>query len=215
MHIEKTENTEEINIKFEKIETLSGKGLIMMRNTIIVMVFALSIIAPVQAKEIGGVNLPDTITAGKDQLVLNGAGLRKKYFVKVYAGGLYLREKESDAKKIINVDEPMAIRMQFIYDGVSGKELVTAWNEGFANATMGNLTPIKERVDTFNSFFTEKARKGDIYDIIYIPGEGVRVSIKGKLMGTISGLDFKKALYAIWLGEKPVDNSLKQGMLGK
>ena len=34
-------------------------------------------------------------------------------------------------------------------------------------------------------------------------------------MGTIRGLDFKKALFAIWLGEKPADNSLKQGMLGK
>jgi len=187
----------------------------MMRKILIVICFALAITAPAQAKEIGGMNLPDTITAGKDQLVLNGAGLRKKYFVKVYAGGLYLRKKEGDVKKIINADEPMAIRMQFIYDGVSGKELVDAWNEGFANATMGNLGTIKKSTDTFNSFFTEEARKGDVYDIIYTPGEGVRVSIQGKLMGTISGLDFKKALFAIWLGEKPVDNSLKQGMLGK
>lgn len=182
---------------------------------LIVMLFAVTIIAPAQAKEIGGVSLSDTITAGKEQLVLNGAGLRKKYFVKVYAGGLYLRKKEADAKKIMNADEPMAIRMQFIYDGVSGKELVDAWNEGFANATMGNPGPIKKSVDTFNSFFTEEARKGDVYDISYTPGEGVCVTMKGKQMGTISGLDFKKALFAIWLGEKPVDNSLKQGMLGK
>lgn len=152
---------------------------------------------------------------GKEQLILNGAGLRKKYFVKVYAGGLYLRKKETDAKKIINADEPMAIRMQFIYDGVSGKELVDAWNEGFADATKGSLGPLKESTDKFNSFFTEEARKGDVYDIIYTPGEGVTVSIKGKLKGTISGPDFKKTLFAIWLGEKPVDNSLKQGMLGK
>lgn len=187
----------------------------MIKKILIVILLALTIVTPIQAKEIGSVSLPDTITAGKEQLVLNGAGLRKKYFVKVYAGGLYLRTKEGDAKKIINADEPMAIRMQFIYDGVSGKELVDAWNEGFANATMGNTGTIKESVDTFNSFFTEEARKGDVYDIIYTPGEGVHVSIKGKLMGIIRGLDFKKALFAIWLGEKPVDNSLKQGMLGK
>ncbi|TLD43642.1 MAG: hypothetical protein JETT_0073 [Candidatus Jettenia ecosi] len=187
----------------------------MIRKILIGIFFALAIIAPTQAKEIGGMNLPDTIMAGKEDLNLNGAGLRKKYFVKVYAGGLYLRNKESDAKKIVNADEPMAIRMQFIYDGVSGKELVDAWNEGFANATMGNLDPIKEGIDTFNSFFTEEVRKGDIYDIIYAPGEGVHVYRKGKPMGTISGLDFKKALFAIWLGEKPADNSLKQGMLGK
>ncbi|OQZ00887.1 MAG: hypothetical protein B6D35_04695 [Candidatus Brocadia sp. UTAMX2] len=187
----------------------------MIRKILIVIFFALTIIAPAQAKEIGGVNLPDTIMSGKEHLVLNGAGLRKKFFVKAYAGGLYLKTKEGNAQKIVNADEPMAIRMQFIYDGVSCKQLVEGWNEGFANATMGNPGPIKERADTFNSFFTEDARKGDIYDIVYAPGEGVSVSIKGKLMGTITGLDFKKALFAIWLGEKPVDTSLKQGMLGK
>ena len=187
----------------------------MMRNTLIVIFFALSIIVPAQAKEVGSVNLPDTIMAGKEQLVLNGAGLRKKYFVKAYVGGLYLRTKESDAEKIINADEPMAIRMQFIYDGVSGKQLVKSWNEGFANATTGGIGTIKEGADTFNSFFTEDARTGDIYDMIYTPEDGVCVSMKGKLKGIISGLDFKKALFAIWLGEKPVDSSLKQGMLGK
>ncbi|MBW2201523.1 MAG: chalcone isomerase family protein, partial [Deltaproteobacteria bacterium] len=42
------------------------------------------------AMEIGGVHLPDTLMAGKSPLLLNGAGLRKKVFIKVYAGGLYL-----------------------------------------------------------------------------------------------------------------------------
>ncbi len=186
-----------------------------MKKMLVVIFFALTITAPVQAKEIGGMNLSDTIVAGKEQLVLNGAGLRKKFFVKAYAGGLYLKTKENDAQRIVNADEPMAIRLQFIYDGVSCKQLVEGWNEGFANATNGNLGSIKESADTFNSFFTEDARKGDVYDIIYTPGEGVHVSIKGKLMGVISGLDFKKALFAIWLGEKPVDSALKQGMLGK
>jgi hypothetical protein len=67
---------------------------------------------------------------------------------------------------------------------------LTPRNKGFANATTGNLWPIKERIDTFNSFFTEE-------------------TLKGKLMGTVKGIDFKKALFSIWLGEKPVDSSLK------
>lgn len=132
----------------------------MIRKILIVIFLILIIITPTQAKEIGSVSLPDMLMVDKEQLILNGAGLRKKYFVKVYTGGLYLRKKESDAKKIINTDEPMAIRMQFIYDGVSGKEPVDAWNEGFTNATMGNLGTINESTDKFNSFFTEEARKG-------------------------------------------------------
>jgi hypothetical protein len=187
----------------------------MIKKILVVILLVLTMTVPAPAKEIGGVNLSDTLPAGKEQLVLNGAGLRTKMFIKVYAGGLYLRKKDSDAPKIINADEPMAIRLHFVYDGVSHENLIDAWNEGFANATGGNLASLKESIDKFNSFFTEEARKGNIYDIIYTPGEGVSVIIKGKLLGTIRGLDFKKSLFAIWLGEKPADNSLKQGMLGR
>jgi hypothetical protein len=187
----------------------------MIRKIISVTLLVLAVASTAPAKEVGGVNLPDTLPAGKEQLVLNGVGLRTKMFIKVYAGGLYLRKQDGDAQKIVNADEPMAIRLHFIYDGVSHEQLIEAWNEGFASATGGNIAPIKESIDKFNSFFTEAARKGNIYDVIYTPGEGVTVIIKGKVMGTIKGLEFKKSVFAIWLGEKPADKSLKQGLLGK
>lgn len=187
----------------------------MIGRAIAVVFLALVVAMPAQAKEIGGVNLPDALPAGQTLLILNGAGLRTKMFIKVYAGGLYTVKKETDAKKIIDADEPMAIRMHFIYNGVSHEKLIDAWNEGFASATGGNLAPVRERADKFNSFFTEEAKKGDIYDIIYTPAEGVSLIIKGKPKGTIKGLDFKKVLFAVWLGDKPADGSLKQGMLGK
>ena len=68
---------------------------------------------------------------------------------------------------------------------------------------------------SFNAYFSQKAEKNDIYDIIYIPEQGVSVYIKGELKGTIKGLDFKKAVFSIWLGEKPADSNLKKKMLGE
>ena len=183
---------------------------------IFVIVLAVLMITPIAvAKQIGDVSLPDSLMAGKDKLLLNGAGFRKKLFIKVYAGGLYLKQKNTDFQKIIDADEPMAIRMHFIYDGVSSKKLIDGWNEGFNNATGGNIEPIKTEIDQFNSLFSEEAKKNDIYDIIYIPGQGVSISIKGNLKGTIKGFDFKKAVFGIWLGDKPADAKLKKGMLGK
>ncbi|PIP36074.1 MAG: chalcone isomerase [Desulfobacterales bacterium CG07_land_8_20_14_0_80_52_14] len=165
--------------------------------------------------EVGGADLPDTLSAGNTKLILNGAGLRKKLFVKVYAEGLYLEEKQSDPTAIIQADRPMAIRMHFIYDGVTPKQLVDTWNEGFAASTADKGASIRDRLNTFNGFFTEKAQKGDRYDLIYLTEEGVTLFINQKRVGTVPGLDFKKALYAIWLGEKPADAGLKAGLLGK
>lgn len=167
------------------------------------------------ALEIGGAVLPDTLTAGTEKLTLNGAGLRKKFFVKVYAGGLYLTEPSGNADAVIAADAPMAIRMHFIYDGVSSEKLVGAWNEGFAAATGGNTAPIQSGIDKFNSFFNREAKEGDFFDILYTPEQGVRVYRGDRLQGVIPGLDFKRALFGIWLGAEPADEGLKEGMLGR
>ena len=45
---------------------------------------------PALARELAGVSLPDTLSAGDKALKLNGLGLRKKAIFKVYVGGLYL-----------------------------------------------------------------------------------------------------------------------------
>ncbi|MBW2603231.1 MAG: chalcone isomerase family protein [Deltaproteobacteria bacterium] len=183
---------------------------------LLILMLAVFVMSPMaDAKQVGKVTLPDYLTAGKDELLLNGAGFRKKVFIKVYAAGLYLKEKQTDPQIIMDADTPMAIRMHFVHSEVSSKKLVDAWNDGFVNGTGGNIAPIKTEIDTFNSFFFQKAKKNDIYDIIYIPEQGVSVYIKGELKGTIKGLDFKKAVFSIWLGEKPADSRLKKGMLGK
>ncbi len=187
-----------------------------MRILVQVILAVLMLVAgPAEGGEVGGVSLPDTLSAGETQLVLNGTGLRKKLFIKVYAAGLYLKEKQSDPAAVIQKDQPMAIRMHFIYDGVTSEQLVETWNEGFSAATGGQTAPLQDRISAFNALFKEKARKGDRYDLVYLPEAGVTLYINEKSTGTVPGLDFKKALFGIWLGEKPADSGLKAGMLGK
>jgi hypothetical protein len=188
----------------------------MLRRFLVIGWVALMVLpALASAEKIGGVNIPDSLTAGNVPLVLNGAGLRKKFFMKIYAGALYLQEKSHDPRKIIEAEKPMAIRMHFIYDGVSNQKLIDTWNEGFDNGTGGNTAPIAPQIQKFNACFTEDASAGDVYDIIYTPGQGVRVYKKNQLRGAIHGVAFKKALFAVWLGEKPADEDLKEGMLGR
>ena len=48
-----------------------------------------------------------------------------------------------------------------------------------------------------------------------LPGKGVLTFKNSKLLSTITGLDFKRSLFGIWLSDDPVDDDLKEGMLGK
>ena len=66
----------------------------------------------------------------------------------------------------------------------------------------------------FKGFFNDEIVEGTIFDIVYVNGK-TTVYRNGKEKGSVAGLAFKKALFGIWLGKKPADKDLKQGMLGK
>ncbi len=168
-----------------------------------------------QAKEIAGVSMPDTLQADGQGLVLNGAGVRTKFFMDMYVGGLYLKQKESNAEKILAADAPMALRLHIISGLITSEKMEAATREGFANAAGGALAPLADRIERFIAVFREKINKEDIFEFAYAPGAGTKISKNGKLKATIPGADFKKALFGIWLCAKPAQESLKGQMLGR
>ena len=172
---------------------------------------------PTQAQmNINGVSLPATIKAGETACALNGGGIRKKLFFKLYVGGLYLAEKSSDANAIINADKAMAVKLEITSGMISSENMSEAINEGFEASTGGNVAPMKSQIEEFVSTFKKsEIIEGNVFDIIYVPGKGVESYKNGTLQGTIEGMDFKKALFGIWLGSKPADDGLKAAMLGK
>ncbi len=90
-----------------------------------------------------------------------------------------------------------------------------ATTEGFKNSTNGNTAPYQDKIDMFISVFKDNIKINDVYDLIYIPAEGTKVYKNKELKMTVKGLDFKKVLFGIWLGNKPADKGLKDLMLGK
>lgn len=165
--------------------------------------------------EISGVTPSKTVKVGDKTISFNGAGLREKLFLDLYVGALYLENKTSDANKIINADEPMAISLDIVSGLISSDKMISAVDEGFEKSTKGNTTPLKDKIQTFKDAFKEEIVKGDSYLIAYSKETGVVVSKNGKQLKTIQGLEFKKALFGIWFCDEPADEDLKEGMLGK
>jgi len=164
--------------------------------------------------EINGVNIPETLKAGNTNLILNGAGIRSKFFVKAYVGALYLKAKNSNPDAIINANEAMAIKLHITSSMITSEKMESATREGFQNSTNGKIAPINTQIEQFISVFKEEIKSNDIYDIIYTPEKGVDVLKNGKFKVNAKGLDFKKALFGIWLCDRPAHKKLKYGMLG-
>lgn len=184
-----------------------------MKKILSALVLSMGVAAAAQAAEVGGVEVPDTIKVAGSELALNGAGIREKWMFDVYASGLYLNQKSSNAQQIIEADAPMAIKLHMLRD-VAGEKMSNATREGFENATNGNIAGIKSEIDNFLAVFGDEAAENNVYDMVYVPGKGVEVYVNGELANTIKGMEFKKALFGVWLSDKPAQESLKKELLG-
>ena len=170
--------------------------------------------ASFSANALSGV--PTEYKFGSTSLVLNGAGTRTKFIISVYTAGLFLAKRSGDANQIINANETMAIRLKVVSGFVSAEKMKTALTEGFKNATDGNTAPIQAQIDQLMAkAFSSKINKGDVYDLVYTSSAGTLVAKNSKTLTVVKGLPFKKALFGIWLSDKPAQESLKKQLLGK
>ncbi len=159
---------------------------------------------------------------GGKEVVKLGTGSRSKAFLTVYYASLYAPKelKGKGWKAVLDADEPMSVILLVDTRFMSTEKLTSATRDGFKTAaSAGYSTPKKNQF--LNQFKGVSIVKGDRFYMSYVPGKGVTTSYKSKktgktrVLGRVPSLQFKKALFAIWIGPKPVQGSLKRGMLGR
>ena len=184
-------------------------------SLLFILLWTVSIHSSQAQTTISGVALPGTIKAGNTTMLLNGGGTRVKFFMDIYVAGLYLSTKGNNGDIIAKANEAMAVRLHIVSGLVTSEKMMEAIKEGFKKSTGDKLAPLQARIDKFvKAFATEPIVKGNEFDISYTPTDGVKITKAGKELVAIEGLDFKTALWGIWLGNEPVDKGLKAGMLG-
>lgn len=169
------------------------------------------------AVEVGGIKLGDAArVAGKD-LVLNGAGLRTRVMFKVYAMGLYLGKKESTVEGVLAAQGPRRFSIVMLRD-VSGDDFGQAFMNGIdVNTDKAEKGKLTSQIGKLREIFAGLAglKKGDALTVDWVPEKGTVIELNGKsLAEPLPELAFYNALLKIWLGDKPVDSSLKPALLG-
>lgn len=186
------------------------------QTKLLVVLIGLLLSSPALSTSIGGVEIPEQVRLPdlEPALVLNGAGIRKKFFISVYVGALYLPTRQTDVQELLMTPTANRVLMHFVYSRVAKRKMDDAWRKGFENnLTAAQHVDVKERLEHFVAMFGDM-HEGDQVWLDYVPGSGTRVSINGVLQGTIAGADFNAALLAVWLGRYPVSESLKNAMVG-
>jgi len=152
------------------------------------------------------------------ELVLNGTGVRAVAWFKGYAAGLYVPQKAQTVDALLAQGGAKRLQLRMLQD-VPPAEFVKAVRKGMERNTPAPEWPaLQERVERFAAFIMEagKVKKGDVVDLDLDPYRGLLFSLNGTLQGqAIPGTDFYGALLRAFVGDKPYDERLRAGLLGR
>ena len=167
--------------------------------------------APAGAATVEGVDFADHTEWNGTRLRLNGAGVfRYRIFIKGYVAALYLGEGVAPDRVLDDV--PRRLEIEYLRSIPAGA-FARATVEGIArNVDAVTLARLRGSIDRLNTLYDD-VEPGDRYALTYVPGVGTELARNGRRRGVIEGAEFSSALFAIWLGDQPLDESLRRRLV--
>ncbi len=168
------------------------------------------------AAQLEGQRFDETQVVSDRTLRLNGLGLRGVAWIKAFVAGLYLPAPTREAGQALAMQGPKRLRMKVLLEAPS-KEFSKAFTSGVrkneSEQVRAHLAP---RMTAFIGVIDGLGtiRKGDVIDLDFVPGQGMQLRLNNRAVGAVvEGEDFYRALLKIFIGERPVDPRMKEGLL--
>jgi len=166
-----------------------------------------------RAAVVEGVSFPTSYSQDGSTLALNGAGLmRWKYVIKAYVAALYLGVGATPDE--VFADVPKRLEIEYFHAIEAADFQKVTLDRVRLNVSGEEFERLRPRIEQLNRLY-HNVSPGDRYALTYVPGLGTELSLDGRTLGRVPGADLAKALFAIWLGPVPVDDTLKQALLGR
>lgn len=163
-----------------------------------------------------GIFFERDITLVGTPLKLNGAGIRSKFFVKVYAAGLYLQTPVATSTDIYATNGPKRMKVSFLRETDAsslGKTMSQVMSDNLPREQFGKCIPGLVKI---GEVFADKKKMavGEGFTLDELPGKGTIVSINGKVAAEIAEPEFFTCLMYNYFGDRPADPKLKTALLG-
>jgi len=174
--------------------------------------FAVLLATAAWGATIEGVRFVDSCNVDGTRLTLVGTGLQRHAIIyKVCVAGFYLPPGTPAGNAFTDV--PKRLEIEYFH-AIKAAQFAALTTKGVrSNASESGFDQVAARLQRLNAAY-RNVKPGDRYSLTYLPGRGSTLALNGRDLVTIRGADFAKALYAVWLGEKPVTEGLRAGLLG-
>lgn len=180
---------------------------------------ALALASTALALEVSGIKVEERLKLANQDLVLNGAGIRYAAagLVRVYVAALYLPQKKNSSNEIGALKGPKRMQLSVMRE-INSNDFSKALLSGMrANLSSAEQQKHFESLLKLGQIFGQipTLKKGESITIDSVPGTGTVILVNNKRVGEVFQDDtFFHALLQIWIGPKPIDESLKPVLLG-
>jgi hypothetical protein len=136
---------------------------------------------------------------------------------RVYVAALYLPRPVRDAATVLSEETPRSLRLTLLRAASTEQNLDALMGGLVDNNSPHVMQEIAAEVAQFLGLLRQarEVPAGTHLGLDYVPGHGTLVTMGGKPLGIIPGATFNQALLKIWLGQEPIQLSLKQALLGQ
>lgn len=151
-----------------------------------------------------------TAQAGPHVIHRLGVGSLRRWWIKGCEVALYAPKGTRQEEILANI--PRCLRLHYFHPIRADQFAVAAWDVLQRHFSESEIADLKDQIDALHALYQD-VKKGDDYELLYVPGEGTTLSLNGKALGKIKGAAFSAAYFSVWLGEKPLDDRLKSQLL--
>ncbi len=168
-----------------------------------------------QSLQVAGVEVLEQSSLDGQKLLLNGSGVRKLFGFRVYVAALYLPSPARSASRVLERDQPRRLQITLLRDTTTDQNLDALKDGLIDNNSEAEMEALRPEVNRFFASIqqVQEVPAGTVILIDYLPGKGTHTRIGKQELGLIPGARFNRALMKIWLGDNPIQTSLKQALL--
>lgn len=152
-----------------------------------------------------------------------GVGLREATFMKVdvYTVASYLDasvpipegDPDEAGPALMELDAWKQLHITFCRD-ISEEQSLEGFQKSFEKS-LGEeaAAAFDDVVADFLVWFEHDVVEGGTYTFTHVPGVGLRVEVGGELQGVIEDVDFARAYWSLYVGERPQSDDLREELL--
>lgn len=156
-----------------------------------------------------------SLTPNGPRLVRTGTGRFRFFFVPYYDCALYVLPELKDPAAVVAADAPRRLIIDAVRQ-ITAFEFLWGLDQGLAdNSSRTELKALAADLERVRAIVREAGglERGERGCLDYLPGIGIRLLVDDVPQGpALGGKALADALFKVWLGERPLDASLKESL---